>query len=291
MKKFFAILVTVMLIGVTATGCASKSTDNSSSSATKLSGSISASGSSALFPLVKDAKSKFQKINPDVSITVNAGGSGAGLTQVAGGTVDIGNSDVEASTKLDATTAKTLVDHKICVIGVAAVVNADVTVKNLTTAQLTDIFAGKVTNWKDVGGADEKITLVTRPTSSGTRAIFKQYAIGNQEEASNKSLETDDSGTLAQNIIITKGSIGYLAFSYLTNASASINSVSIDGVAPSTDNVYNGTYKVWGYEHMYTKGAATGVVKSLLDYMQSSAYSDAMETLGYNLTSKMKTTH
>jgi phosphate transport system substrate-binding protein len=291
LKKFFAILVTVMLIGVTATGCASKSTDNSSSSATKLSGSISASGSSALFPLVKDAKTKFQKINSGVSITVNAGGSGAGLTQVSGGTVDIGDSDVEASTKLDATAAATLVDHKICVIGVAAVVNSDVTVTNLTTQQLTDIFTGKTTNWKDVGGADEKITLVTRPTSSGTRAIFKQYAIGNQEEASNKALETDDSGTLAQNIVQTKGSIGYLALSYLTNASASINSVSIDGVAPTTDNIYNGTYKVWGYEHMYTKGAATGVVKAFLDYMQSSTYSDAMETLGYNLTSKMKTTH
>jgi phosphate transport system substrate-binding protein len=290
LKNFFAILVTVMLIGVTATGCASKSTDNSSSSATKLSGSISASGSSALFPLVKDAASKFKKINPDVSITVNAGGSGAGLTQVAGGTVDIGDSDVEASAKLDATTAKALVDHKICVIGVAAVVNADVTVKNLTTAQLTDIFVGKVTNWKDVGGADEKITLVTRPASSGTRAIFKQYAIGNYEEVSNASLESDDSITLAQDIQQTKGSIGYLAFSYLIT-NASINSISIDGIAPTTDNVYNGTYKVWGYEHMYTKGAATGVVKAFLDYMQSTDYSVAMETLGYNLTSKMKTTH
>lgn len=289
MKKLFAVITAVALAGLMAAGCSSKSGAGSSSAADTLSGSVSAAGSSALYPLVKDAAGKFQKLHTNVSVSVNAGGSGQGLQQVAQGSVDIGNSDVEAKEKLkDQSQIDSLVDHKICVIGVALVVNTDVTVKNLTTQQLTDIFTGKVTNWKDVGGADEKITLVTRPTSSGTRALFEKYAIGGQSEVSNASLESDDSGTLLQNIQKAKGSIGYLALSYLINNSG-VSTVSIDGVAPTSDNIYNGSYKLWGYEHMYTKGTPKGAVKAFLDYMQSKDYGDSVETLGYNVTSKMKT--
>ncbi len=81
----------------------------------------------------------------------------------------------------------------------APIVNKDVAeagVKNLTKAQLTDIFTGKITNWKEVGGADEAIVLITRPESSGTRATFQKYALDGASEASNKSMETDDSGVL-----------------------------------------------------------------------------------------------
>lgn len=251
-------------------------------------GSITASGSSALYPLVKDAIGKFKKTNPDVSITLNAGGSGTGLKQVADGTVNIGNSDVEAASKLPADQASQLVDHKVCVIAMAPIVNKDVAekVKSLTAQQLTDIFTAKTKNWKEVGGPDEAITLVTRPTTSGTRALFKQYALNNNEEASNASLETDDSGTLLQNVSSHKGAIGYVALSYLIN-NTSVKTIGIDGVDPTLENVYSGKYKVWGYEHMYTKGEATGAAKAFLDYMQSSEYGDSVETLGYNVTSKM----
>ena len=93
------------------------------------SGKGDASGSSALYPLVNDAKNKFKSINPDVSITLNGGGSGTGLKQVSDGSVDIGNSDVEAASKLAADKAKELVDHKICVITMAPIVNKDVAAK------------------------------------------------------------------------------------------------------------------------------------------------------------------
>ena len=92
----------------------------------------------------------------------------------------------------------------------APVVNKDIaaTVKSLTKQQLTDIFTAKITNWKEVGGPDEEIVLITRPSTSGTRALFKEFALGGAEEASNKSLETDDSGTLLQSIKDNKGAIG-----------------------------------------------------------------------------------
>lgn len=300
MKKVLSMVLATAMICLAATSCAGNAvTSSSGSSASETSGttaatsapvtgSFTASGSSALYPLVKDAISKFKKQNPDVSVTLNAGGSGTGLKQVAEGTVDIGNSDVEASAKLTADKAATLVDHKICVITVAPIVNADVaaTVKSLTTDQLVAIFTAKTTNWKDVGGPDEAITLVTRPATSGTRALFKQYALNGNEEASNASLETDDSGTLLQSVSSHKGAIGYVALSYLIN-NTSVKTVGIGGVDPTLDNVYSGKYNVWGYEHMYTKGEPTGAVKAFLDYMQSSDYAQSVETLGYNVTSKM----
>lgn len=253
-----------------------------------LSGQVTASGSSALLPLAKDAAAKFKAENPKVSLTLNAGGSGTGLKQVSEGSVDIGMSDVFAEEKLPAEKAKELVDHKVCVITMAPIVNKDVgaTVKNLTKAQIQDIFTAKITNWKDVGGPDEPIVLVTRPSTSGTRALFTKYAMDGKEEASNKSLETDDSGTLIQSISQTKGAIGYVALSYLVN-NKDVATVSIDGVEPTLENTYNGKYPVWGYEHMYTKGEAKGAVKAFLDYIVSDKYAGELEKQGYAVTSKM----
>ena len=269
----------------------SEAASSAAASAAPVSGSATASGSSALYPLVKDAIAKFKATNPDASITLNAGGSGTGLKQVSDGTVDIGNSDVAAESKLTADKAKELVDHKVCVITMAPVVNPDVakTVKSLTTAQLADIFTAKTKNWKEVGGPDEPIVLVTRPSTSGTRALFKQYALNGAQEASNKSLETDDSGTLLQSVAQHKGAIGYVALSYLIN-NTSVSTVAIDGVEPTLANTYSGKYKVWGYEHMYTKGEAKGVAKALIDYMSSDTYATSIETLGYNVTAKMQVT-
>lgn len=257
---------------------------------TTVSGSVTGSGSSALFPLAQDAATEYKKLNKNVSITMNAGGSGTGLKQVFDGSVDIGNSDVDASEKLDADQAKQLVDHKVCVITMAPVVNKDVTkggVKNLTSDQIKDIFTGKTKNWKSVGGPDEDIVLVTRPQSSGTRALFKEYALGGEEEASNSALETDDSGTLLQSVSGTKGAIGYVALSYLVS-NKDVDTLSIDGVEPTLENTYSGKWNVWGYEHMYTKGEAKGAVKAFIDYISSDQYAGKMEQQGYCVTSKMQ---
>lgn len=269
------------------TGCAGggdKAT--SGEQASTLSGTITGSGSSALLPLAKAAADGFMQENPNVTVTMNGGGSGEGLKQVAAGSVNIGNSDVFASEKLDATQAAGLVDHKVCTITMAPVVNKDLGVKDLTTAQLTDIFTGKTTNWKEVGGPDEKIVLVTRPSSSGTRALFKTWALGGAEEASNQSLETDDSGTLLQTVSQNKGAIGYVALSYLVDKDK-VQPVAIDGVEPTLENTYNGKYKVWGYEHMYTKGEPDKVTKAFLDYMMGDKFAGDLEKMGYGVSSKM----
>ena len=223
---------------------------------------------------------------PDANVFVDGGGSGTGLKQVAADAIDIGNSDVYAEEKLDADQAKDLVDHQVCTITMAPVVNKDLGVTNLTTEQLTDIFTAKTTNWKDVGGPDEEILLVTRPATSGTRATFKTWALNGAEEASNESLETDDSGTLLQTVQDNKGAIGYVALSYLVNNDA-VQAVSIDGVEPSLENTYNGTYKVWAYEHMYTKGDGSDIAQVFINYMMGDEFAPEIEKMGYGVSSKL----
>lgn len=289
LKKMMALALASTAL-IAAAGCGGNSEPaKSAASGAKVTGQVTSSGSSALLPLVKDAAAKFKSKNPEVSLTLNAGGSGTGLKQVAEGSVNIGNSDVPAEKKLPAEKAKGLVDHKVCTMTVATIINKDIAdkVKSLTSQQLQDVFTAKVTNWKEVGGPDEPIVLVTRPTTSGTRALFTELALAGQEEASNKSLETDDSGTLIQSVAQTKGAIGYVALPYLVN-NKDVAALAIDGVAPTLENTYNGTYKVWGYEHMYTKGEPTGAVKAFLDYILSDEYGVEIEKQGYGVSSKMK---
>ena len=265
---------------------AAATTAAAAETAAKISGTVTAAGSSALLPLAQAAAESFMDANPDCSVVVNGGGSGEGLKQVSQGAVDIGNSDVEAEKKLDASAAKALTDHQVCTITMAPVVNAALGVKNLTTDQLVSIFTGKTTNWKDVGGPDEAIMLVTRPSSSGTRALFKTWALNDAEEASNEALETDDSGTLLETVSNNPGAIGYVALSYLVN-NDKVATVSIDGVAPTLENTYNGTYKVWGYEHMYTNGAGSDATQAFINYMTGDQFASQIEKMGYGVATKM----
>ncbi|MDP4180068.1 MAG: phosphate ABC transporter substrate-binding protein [Bacillota bacterium] len=262
MKKVLSIkslaLTAVLALSLSFSACSS--TNN---------GAISLSGSSALLPLADNAAKDYMGKNTDSKISVQAGGSGQGLTQVYQGAVNIGNSDVYAEEKLKPEEAKELTDHIVCVVGIAAVVNPKVKVDTLTSQQLIDIFTGKITNWKDVGGDDMKIVIINRPSNSGTRATFKKYALKGADEAEGLALKEDQSGTVKQTVTQTEGSIAYLAFSYLDDNSDKIKPLALDGVKPTVENVENGTYLVWAYEHMYTKGEATGLSKAFIDYILS----------------------
>jgi len=303
MKRFaFAILGLALLTGVS-TGCTSNTSapaaaPSSSSAAIApassasgtVSGSIAASGSSALYPLVNAAATQFKTDNPNVSMTIAAGGSGTGLNNVLAGTVDIGNSDVYAEEKLAATDAAKLVDHKVCLIGVSVIINSDVgaTVTNLTKDQLKGIFAGTITNWKDAGGPDEAITIVNRPSSSGTRALFTKWALdGATSVEGDSSLQTDDSNALLTTVGSTKGTIGYVAFSYLTAPVTGVSQVQLDGIDPTYDNINNNTYPIWGYEHMYTNGTPNAQTQAFLDYMMSPAMLTQAESMGYGDPTKL----
>ncbi|PEJ59445.1 MULTISPECIES: substrate-binding domain-containing protein, partial [unclassified Bacillus (in: firmicutes)] len=150
---FAAMVVTGMLAG-----CNNKDDKTTGKASTddkkiELTGTISAAGSTALQPLADEAATEFMSKFPQVSVTVQGGGSGTGVNQVSTGAIQIGNSDVPAAEKLeDKSKASALVETKVAGVGYSMVTNKDVGVDSLTLQQIEDIFAGKVTNWKEVGG-------------------------------------------------------------------------------------------------------------------------------------------
>lgn len=252
--------------GTTATG---GSTDTSAGGAPVcVSGSITAAGSTALQPLVDKAGKDYVAACSGAQIQVQGGGSGTGLTQVSQGAVQIGNSDVTAESKLQPADAAALVDHVIARQGWVMVVNPDVTgVTSLTTQQATDIWTGKITNWKDVGGTDEPIVLVLRPESSGTRSTFKKLVLGGAQEATGQALTEDSNGAVVAAVKTTPGSTSVIGFAYFQQNKGQVTALGLDGVEATVDNMKTGTYKLSADGHMYTKGQPDGLTKAFLDYI------------------------
>ena len=296
-KYLLAAVVAIAMVAVLAlAGCSSGSSSNSGSSssasssaaAAKVSGNITAVGSTALQPLVEAASESFMQENPDVQITVQGGGSGQGITQISEGAVQIGDSDVFAEAKLkDASKAADLVDNKVAVVGMGPVVNKDVTVDSLTMQQLQDIFTGKVTNWSQVGGADEEIVVINRASGSGTRATFEDAVLGSVKAPDSfKPQEQDSSGTVAKMVAETPGAISYLAFSYYND---SFKALEVDGVAPTANNVITNNWKIWSYEHMYIAKDADDATKAFIDYMMGDEVQKNLVTQnGYISVTDMK---
>lgn len=262
------LLALTLSFGVLLTGCGSKET----SSAGTVKGSITAVGSTALQPLVENAAKGFTDKNPDAQIQIQGGGSGTGLSQVLSGGADIGNSDIFAEEKKEiAPKAGELKDYKVAVVGIAAVVNSQVKLKdnNISKEDLIKVFTGKVTNWNEIGGPDLQIQLVNRPVSSGTRATFHTFALDKNQEAG--GITEESSGTVKKIVEDTPGAIGYLALSYIKAENTKMIALSLDGVAPTKEKIVTNDYPVWAYEHMYTKGEPTGLTKAFIDYMLSDA--------------------
>lgn len=294
-KIVVAALAITVMAGIFA-GCGNTSSDtkkatsdNKTKTEQKVSGSITASGSTALQPLAEQSVEGFKQKNADANVNVQGGGSGTGLNQVLQGSVDIGNSDIFAEDKLSAADAKKLSDHKVCVIGFSIVTSKDVTVKSLTKAQVQDIFQGKITNWSQVSGPNLPINIINRPSSSGTRATFFKTVMEGKNEKEGLGTIQDASGSVKTAMQSTKGAISYLALSYLTeDVKKDINMVQLDGVDATNDNIISGKYKFASYEHMYTNGEAKGVAKAFIDYVMSSDNKDLVKKLGYIPTSDMK---
>jgi phosphate transport system substrate-binding protein len=238
--------------------------------------SITAAGSTALAPLVTDVAKKYQAKCSGSTITVNLGGSGTGLSSAENGSIDIGNSDIFAKTGQE-----DLVDHQVSVVIFDLMLNSKVTgVKSLTTDQLKGIYSGKTKNWSEVGGPSMPIVVVSRPTSSGTRATFQKYVLGTVETITGPAnLTTDSTGTVVQNVQKTDGAIGYAASGPAKKSGLTI--LSIDGQASTPDNIKTNAYKFWNIEHMYTKGKPKDLAQALIDYMTSSDGKASAESLDF----------
>ncbi|WP_390405903.1 phosphate ABC transporter substrate-binding protein PstS family protein [Lacticaseibacillus jixiensis] len=274
MKKLLGLIAVLSVTLLTA--CAGKGNNGES---------ITAVGSSALQPLVEAAAEQYQSDHLGVFINVQGGGSGTGLSQVQQGAVEIGNSDLfaEEKTGID---AKQLVDHRVAVVGITPIVHPGVGVKNLTTAQLRQLFTGEITNWRQVGGKNLPVVVVNRAQGSGTRATFEKWVMnGRQPKAAQ---EQDSTGMVRSIVASTPGAISYVAFSYVDKT---VQELSLNKVAPTAKNVTTNDWPIWSYEHMYTKGQPTGLTKQFLAYLSSSRTQESLVTkMGYIPMTQMQVT-
>ncbi|MDA8235613.1 MAG: phosphate ABC transporter substrate-binding protein PstS family protein [Clostridia bacterium] len=262
-------IVVTMLTGAMLMGVASPALAN------KLSGKLTASGSTAILPLAKKAAEEFQEKNPDVTINITGGGSFTGLKQVAEGAVDIGNSDVPAPSE---DLYKDLVGYKVAVAPFVIITYKSNPVDNLTQDQLIDIFTGKTTNWKEIGGDDRAITIIGRSKTSGSRATIKRAVLKDQE-FTDKAVVQDSNGSVRAGVSRTSGSIGYVDAAFIDD---SIKVLKFNGVQYTDDNVINGKYPVWAYQYMFTKGEAKGLAKEYINYVLSSQFQNSyLEKLNY----------
>lgn len=252
-RKIWLGVLTLGLLALSLAGCSGQTKGQS----------ITVVGSSALQPLVEAAGEEYSSAHTGVFINVQGGGSGTGLSQIQEGAVAIGNSDLFASEKTGINASK-LVDHKVAVVGITPIVNKGVNVRNLTMAQLRGIFTGTITNWRQVGGKNQKIVLVNRAQGSGTRATFEKWVMAGQPALA--AQEQDSTGMVRQIVASTPGAISYVAFSYVDK---SVRSMSVDEVSPTVKNVHTGKWQIWAYEHMYTQKKQNKLTKNFLKYMFS----------------------
>ena len=253
MKK----IVLVLLLSLLALGVVANSAP--------LNGSIQIIGSTSVQPLAEELAQAFMTKNPWVKIFVQGGGSGAGISAAINGTADIGNSSRRL--KPEETAARI---HKTIIAkdGIAMIVHPSNPIKDLTVGQIQQIYLGKISNWKGVGGPDLRIALVNREAGSGTRGAFEEIVMGKMaSKMSSKTLVQASTGAVQQTVAVTKEAIGYISLGSLDPKA--VKALHVNGVAPTEQNVSNKTYQLWRPFLMLTKNIPTGVTKAFLDWILS----------------------
>jgi len=269
-RKVITAVLLLSLSLIALAGCGGKKEQAESPAGEQLSGTVTASGSTALLPLATAAKELFEEEHEEVTVNVSGGGSFNGLAQVASGAVQIGNSDVQAT----GDQAKGLVEFKVAVAPFLMITNKDVTVEDLTMEQLAKILKGEISNWKEVGGKDAPITVVSRQQSSGSRATIVAKVLNGQGDITTNAVVQDSNGKVRETVETTPGAIGYVDAAYYLPEK--VNAPKLNGVAYSANAVTSGKWPVFAYEYMYTKGEPTGAVKAFLDFILSTEFQESV---------------
>ncbi len=211
-----------------------------------LSGSISMVGSTSMEKLANALSEAFMEAYPDVTVTAEFVGSGAGIEAVTNGTADIGNSSRSLK---DEEKAADVVENVVAIDGIAVCVDPANEVADLTKEQLTNIYNGTITNWKDVGGADEPIIVIGREAGSGTRGAFEELV--DLVDGCKYANELDSTGAVIAKVASTPGAIGYASLDALDD---SVKALSLEGVEATAENIKAGNYFLSRPFVMATKG-------------------------------------
>ena len=247
---------------------AAESTVAASSEATSaettadLSGSISMVGSTSMEKLANALSEAFMEGYPDVTVTAEFVGSGAGIEAVTNGTADIGNSSRSLK---DEEKAAGVVENVVAIDGIAVCVDPANEVTDLTKEQLTNIYNGTIINWKEVGGADEPIIVIGREAGSGTRGAFEELV--DLKDACKYANELDSTGAVIAKVASTPGAIGYASLDALDD---SVKALSLEGVEATAENIKAGNYFLSRPFVMATKGEISeqnDLVQAWFDYV------------------------
>ncbi len=241
-------------------GCVGTSADQNDNS--KI--TISMAGGTALVPIAKETAKQFMEKHPNVQIDVSGGGSGFGIKECGEGRITIGMAGRDLKPE-EKEKYPDLIVYKIGIDGVAVVVNPSNPINGLSKDQIKKIFAGEITNWKDVGGNDAPINIYTRDEMSGTRDTFWKRAL-DKGNITDKSVVVASNGEMKTKISTDKNGIGYISIGYVDK---SVKAIKLDGIEPNQENVKKGIYTVYRPLNLMTKGEPDGVVKEYIDYILS----------------------
>jgi phosphate transport system substrate-binding protein len=280
----------LMLLVTALTGCSSDTA--AESDAAGESRAIQNKGSDTLVNVALAWAEAYQNVKPSVSIAVTGGGSGTGIAALINGTVDIANASRQIKdSEIEAAQANGIdpVEFVVAIDALAVIVNPKNPVNQLTIPQLADIFTGRVTNWRDLGGSDAPIILVSRESNSGTHVYFLEEVVRlgdskNTDIFAAKTLLMPSSVGITSEVSRNPNAIGYDGLGYVTEDEKVI-AVAKDGespyVLPTVETGADGSYPLARNLYMYTAGEPTDVIAEYLDWLRGSAGQQIVSDLGF----------
>lgn len=270
MKIIIAAMVAAMSMGIFV-GCGGK--DNSSSGGDK-SATISISGSTSIGPLMEKEAAAYKKENTNVNIEIQQIGSSAGIKNAISGVSEIGMASRELKDEEKTEVKETVIAFD----GIGLIVHPNNTATNLTIDQIKEIYTGKITNWKEVGGKDAPIVVVSRDESSGTRSAFQELVDFTSEELEKSATIADGNGSVKTTVATNENAIGYVSFETIDT---SVKALTVDNVEPTPENVLSKTYSLSRpFILVYTESKITEDGKKFIDYILSDAGQTIVEEAG-----------
>ncbi len=241
---------------------------------------IQIKGSDTMVNLGQAWAEKYMEKNTGDFIAVTGGGSGTGFSSLISGTCDVAMASRSIKDKeIVLAKAKGINPNevKVALDGLAVVVNPGNPISKLTLSQLADIFTGRVTNWKEVGGKDEKIVILSREVNSGTHVYFKEHVLrkndpNSKEEFASTALMLSSSQAIADEVAGNPAAIGYYGMGYISKKQKPLSLAKDEKSeyeTPTIENVINGKYPISRPLFLYTNGISVGLVKKFVDFTLS----------------------
>jgi phosphate transport system substrate-binding protein len=229
-------------------------------------GNIVINGSTTVLPIAQKVAEAYMKANPNVRISLSGGGSGNGIKALIDGSTDIADSSrfiKDSEVKLAVEKGRYPVPFAVAYDCIIPVVHPSNPMSNLSMDQLKAIYMGEVKNWKEVGGPDRKVVVISRDTSSGTYEVWESKVM-NKERVYPGALLQASNGAVVQAVSKNKNAIGYIGLGYLD---ASVKALTVGGIEGSEETTLNGTYPISRPLYMFTAGWPTGDTLNFINFV------------------------